>query len=121
MFVFVLPPARRAFCTSAAPARRCSTGFTPATPAALSSCASKTPTPPAIRQEATDVILSGLRWLGLDWDEGPGRGDFGPYFQSQRGDIYQRRAQELKDKGLAYEAEGAVKFKMERSRSSSPT
>jgi glutamyl-tRNA synthetase len=65
-------------------------------------------------QEATDVILSGLRWLGLDWDEGPGRGDFGPYFQSQRGKIYQRRVQELKAKGLAYDCEGAVKFKMER-------
>jgi glutamyl-tRNA synthetase len=58
-------------------------------------------------QEANDVILSGLKWLGLDWDEGP-------YFQSQRGDIYQRRVQELKDKGLAYDSEGAVKFKMER-------
>jgi glutamyl-tRNA synthetase len=65
-------------------------------------------------QEATDVILSGLRWLGLDWDEGPGRGDFGPYFQSQRSEIYGRRIQELKDKGLAYDCEGAVKFKMER-------
>jgi glutamyl-tRNA synthetase len=58
-------------------------------------------------QEATDVILTGLRWLGLDWDEGP-------YFQSQRGDIYQRRVQELKDKGLAYDSDGAVKFKMDR-------
>jgi glutamyl-tRNA synthetase len=65
-------------------------------------------------QEATDVILSGLRWLGLDWDEGPGRGDFGPYFQSQRGEIYKRRVEELKAKGLAYDFERAVKFKMER-------
>ena len=65
-------------------------------------------------QEATDVILPGLRWLGLDWDEGPGQGDFGPYFQSQRGDIYKRRVLELKDKGLAYDSDGAVKFKMER-------
>jgi glutamyl-tRNA synthetase len=52
-------------------------------------------------REATEVILQGLKWLGLDWDEGPvtpdpaspGRGDFGPYFQSQRGGIYQRRVQ----------------------------
>jgi glutamyl-tRNA synthetase len=65
-------------------------------------------------QEATDVILSGLRWLGLDWDEGPGRGNFGPYFQSQRGEIYRRRIQELKAKGLAFDSEGAVKFKMDR-------
>src|SRR5271154_1608734 len=72
--------------------------------------------------EATEVILSGLRWLGLDWDEGPTTGDpaaaskgnHGPYFQSQRGDIYRARIQELKDKGLAYDAEGAVKFKMDR-------
>jgi glutamyl-tRNA synthetase len=73
-------------------------------------------------QEATEVILSGLRWLGLNWDEGPagadpsaaGPGNYGPYFQSQRGGIYRRRVQELKDKGLAYEADGAVKFKMAR-------
>ena len=44
-------------------------------------------------REAVDVILDGLRWLGLDWDEGPvpgdamqeSKGDLGPYFQSQRG------------------------------------
>jgi len=73
-------------------------------------------------QEATEVILSGLRWLGLNWDEGPanadpsvpGIGDCGPYFQSQRGEFYRRRVQELKDKGMAYEADGAVKFKMAR-------
>ena len=73
-------------------------------------------------QEATDVILDGLRWLGLNWDEGPvsgdaagaSRGDYGPYFQSQRGEIYRRRVQELKDKGLAYESGGAIKFKMPR-------
>jgi hypothetical protein len=44
----------------------------------------------------------------------PAKGNFGPYFQSQRGDIYKRRVQELKDKGLAYDCDGAVKFKMER-------
>ena len=73
-------------------------------------------------QEATEVILSGLRWLGLNWDEGPASGDpagasvgdYGPYFQSQRGEFYRRRVLELKDKGLAYESEGAVKFKMPR-------
>jgi glutamyl-tRNA synthetase len=73
-------------------------------------------------QEAVDVILNGLRWLGLDWDEGPAsgavsgpsRGDCGPYFQSQRGQIYQKRVQELKEKGLAYDHEGAVRFRMDR-------
>src|SRR5947209_928811 len=73
-------------------------------------------------QEAVEVILQGLRWLGLDWDEGPitgdatgpGRGDFGPYFQSQRKQNYQQRVEALLSRGLAYEHEGAVKFKMPR-------
>ena len=73
-------------------------------------------------QEAIDVILRGLSWLGLDWDEGPtsgdtacaSRGDRGPYFQSRRGDIYARRIQELRDKGLAYDRDGAVFFRMSR-------
>src|SRR5216117_1323272 len=62
-------------------------------------------------QEAVEVILDGLRWLGLDWDEGPttgdaagaGKGHYGPYFQSQRGDIYKKRIAELQEKGFAYE------------------
>jgi glutamyl-tRNA synthetase len=73
-------------------------------------------------QEAVEVILRGLRWLGLEWDEGPAtgdpagpvKGDFGPYFQSQRSVIYKQRVQELQDKGFAYEREGAIKFRMER-------
>ena len=73
-------------------------------------------------REAVDIILDGLRWMGLDWDEGPvsgdamreSRGDLGPYFQSQRGEIYKRRIQELVDNDLAYEHEGAIKFRMTR-------
>jgi len=73
-------------------------------------------------QPAVDVIVDGLRWLGLNWDEGPltsdatgpGKGDRGPYFQSQRGDIYKRRVEALLSRGLAYEHEGAIKFKMQR-------
>jgi glutamyl-tRNA synthetase len=73
-------------------------------------------------QEAVDVILNGLRWLGLDWDEGPltgdatgpSKGDCGPYFQSQRKENYQRRVEALLSHGLAYEHEGAIKFKMQR-------
>ena len=69
--------------------------------------------------EAVQVILDGLRWLGLDWDEGPaagqtGGGEFGPYYQSQRREIYLRRVEELKSKGAAYEHDGAVKFRMPR-------
>jgi len=73
-------------------------------------------------QEAVDVILNGLRWLGLDWDEGPltgdatgaSKGDCGPYFQSQRKENYRQRVEGLLSHGLAYEHEGAIKFKMPR-------
>ena len=73
-------------------------------------------------QEAVEVILNGLRWLGLDWDEGPLTGDAtgpskgpcGPYFQSQRKANYQARVEALLAHGLAYEHEGAIKFKMQR-------
>ena len=73
-------------------------------------------------QEAVNVILNGLRWLGLDWDEGPvagdatgpSKGDYGPYFQSQRKENYQRRVEALLSHGLAYEEQGAIKFKMPR-------
>src|SRR5207245_247778 len=44
----------------------------------------------------------------------PCKGEHGPYFQSQRSGIYRRRVEELLSRGLAYEQEGAVKFKMER-------
>ena len=64
---------------------------------------------------ALRTILDGLRWIGLDWDEGPEKGgSYGPYFQSQRADIYRRRVKELMDKGLAYERDGAIWFKMTR-------
>lgn len=72
-------------------------------------------------QEAVDVIFQGLRWLGLDWDEGPAhpdpaakqsKGDAGPYFQSQRGHLYRKRTEQLIEKGMAYEHDGAIKFRM---------
>ncbi len=64
-------------------------------------------------QEALEELVDGLKWLGLDWDEGPGKeGPFGPYFQSQRGELYQSHIQILKDKGRAYEKDGAVYFKL---------
>ncbi|NER84431.1 MAG: glutamate--tRNA ligase [Leptolyngbya sp. SIO1D8] len=49
------------------------------------------------RPEFTDNITEGLEWLGLTWDEGP-------FFQSQRLDLYQQAIQTLLDKGLAYRA-----------------
>ena len=52
---------------------------------------------------ATDLILDTLDWLGLDWDEGPRvGGQHGPYFQTERREIYRQWAQKLIDKGLAY-------------------
>ncbi|MFH0941705.1 MAG: glutamate--tRNA ligase [Chloroflexota bacterium] len=52
---------------------------------------------------ALEAILDGLRWLGLDWDEGPVvGGDFGPYFQSQRLGLYREAAERLVAQGDAY-------------------
>ena len=68
-------------------------------------------------QEAVEVIFQGMRWLGLDWDEGPDgkggvKGDRGPYFQSQRGSIYAKYLEKLQATGKTYEDGGALKFKM---------
>ena len=53
--------------------------------------------------ENVQAILRGLRWLGLDWDEGPGvGGEYGPYFQMQRGESYARELENLKAAGHAY-------------------
>jgi glutamyl-tRNA synthetase len=52
---------------------------------------------------ALEGILEGLTWLGIDWDEGPNvGGKFGPYFQSQRLEIYQKLARELVEHSHAY-------------------
>lgn len=54
-------------------------------------------------EEALAPILEAFRWLGLDWDEGPEvGGDYGPYFQSQRNDLYQAAANRLLAEGKAY-------------------
>ena len=54
-------------------------------------------------QEYLNAIIEDLRWLGLDWDEGPGRGgEYGPYLQSERGDTYGPHVQKLLDEGSAY-------------------
>jgi len=53
--------------------------------------------------ENTAAILDALRWLGLDWDEGPEvGGPHAPYFQSQRGEIYRRYIDRLLAEGKAY-------------------
>ncbi len=54
-------------------------------------------------QESLENILTGLQWLGIDWDEGPGKGgDFGPYFQSERMDRYQECVDRLLEENKAY-------------------
>lgn len=55
--------------------------------------------------ESEKMILDALRWLGLDWAEGPDvGGEYGPYRQSERGDIYADYAKELVEKGHAFYA-----------------
>lgn len=55
-------------------------------------------------QKAVETIINGLKWLGLDWDEGP-------FFQSQRLEIYQKYARQLLQEGKAREIEGkAIQF-----------
>ncbi|MBN1587841.1 MAG: glutamate--tRNA ligase [Candidatus Omnitrophica bacterium] len=51
------------------------------------------------KKEFEEEILASMKWLGLDWDEGP-------YYQSQRKEIYRSYARKLLDRGLAYEEEG---------------
>ena len=54
-------------------------------------------------KEAVENILESLRWLGLDWDEGPDKGgEFGPYYQMQRIALYKNYADELLKQGRAY-------------------
>jgi glutamyl-tRNA synthetase len=65
--------------------------------------------------EAMQAIFDGMRWLGLDWDEGPEKGgDYGPYFQSEREEVYLRYFAKLRDAGHIYEDGGAWRFKFAR-------
>ncbi|GAN32466.1 MAG: glutamate--tRNA ligase [Candidatus Brocadia sp. AMX2] len=62
-------------------------------------------------EEATQAILDSMKWLGLDWDEGP-------YFQSQRLPVYKQHAEKLVEQGKAFydtDAEGrkAIRFTMQ--------
>lgn len=52
---------------------------------------------------AEQELMDGLRWLGLEWDEGPDKGGpYGPYRQSERKEIYQKYAEQLIEQGQAY-------------------
>jgi glutamyl-tRNA synthetase len=64
-------------------------------------------------------ILDGLRWLGLDWDEGPDvGGPHAPYFQSERLDKYRDAAERLLAAGAAIKDDGAIRFKLPAGRTS---
>jgi glutamyl-tRNA synthetase len=72
--------------------------------------------------ESLKGIVRDLKWAGIDWDEGPSKnendlrnnqiGDNGPYFQSQRKDIYNKYIDQLLKAGLAYEKDDAIVFAM---------
>ncbi len=60
-----------------------------------------------------NVIYESMRWLGLDWDEGPqAGGDCGPYRQSERSSIYAEYLDKLRATGRAYEQDGATWFRI---------
>ena len=66
-------------------------------------------------EEAAAAIYEGLEWLDINWDEGPhAGGSFGPYFQSQRIDIYERYLKKLQDGGYIFEDQGALRFRSPR-------
>jgi len=66
-------------------------------------------------EESLKIITEQLHWLGLDWDEGPDKsGDHGPYYQSQRDNLYDEYFQKLVDTDRVYEKDGAWWFRFDR-------
>jgi glutamyl-tRNA synthetase len=66
-------------------------------------------------EEAMVAIYEGLGWLGLNWDEGPHvGGEFGPYLQSERTELYERYLKKLQDSGHIFEDQGAMRFRSPR-------
>jgi glutamyl-tRNA synthetase len=64
-------------------------------------------------ESSMDIILDSMKWLGLDWDEGPRvGGEYGPYNQSERSDIYDRYLGQLEENGYVYEDNGAIRFRV---------
>ncbi len=68
-------------------------------------------------EQFLNLIYESMTWLGMNWDEGPkygtsGGGDFGPYRQSERGEIYKDYVGKLMSAGRAYEKDGAIWFKL---------
>ena len=78
------------------------------------------------QEGALEEIYSSLEWLGLDWDEGPGRGGgHGPYVQSSRTDLYRRAAETLLTEGKAYRCfctpERLAQVRLEREKAKMPS
>lgn len=70
-------------------------------------------------EQARLAIFEGMEWLGLDWQEGPHAdgtttGEYGPYHQSQRDDIYDKWFDKLLQDGRVYEDDGAWRFRFDR-------
>ena len=66
-------------------------------------------------EEAMAAIYNGLQWLGLNWDEGPHvGGDYGPYLQSGRTELYERYLKKLQNAGHIFEDQGALRFRSPR-------
>ena len=56
-----------------------------------------------LKEDSVSQILTSLKWLGINWDEGPEKGGgYGPYYQSERLDLYRREAERLVQEGKAY-------------------
>src|SRR5437762_8236556 len=66
-------------------------------------------------EEATAAIYKGLEWLGLNWDEGPHVcGEFGPYLQSERTELYEHCLKKLQEASQIFEDQGALRFRSPR-------
>ena len=66
-------------------------------------------------EEARQAIFDGMSWLGLDWDEGPEKGgDHGPYYQSQRDEIYDAYFEKLLAADRLYKDGEAYRFRFDR-------
>jgi glutamyl-tRNA synthetase len=64
-------------------------------------------------EEFLNLIYDSLRWLGLNWDEGPqAGGSLGPYRQSERSAVYREYLERLKASGRTYEKDGALVFRI---------
>jgi glutamyl-tRNA synthetase len=67
--------------------------------------------------EALAAIYDGLRWLGINWDEGPDiGGPCGPYLQSERHHLYARHLEQLLSSGHAYHDNGAIRLRSPKQR-----